>query len=296
MLDLFLGILALLFFVSLIFVCISPILALIYRNRLWIKRGARIGMLLILSSILYVVIYEDSTTLSNETVVEKSPLKQNTHSEDTFLSTNTTSSDKTELSDTELNSSTSVLELEIQEFQEFEKQHFETTQWKQTPYVDKWGTPQLEFYLTNKYNISGFFETPYSNDELCSLTIMIDCQKPKRPKVSFLIYEYDDYLIKDISDYGTSFKVYIKAGPHDYTIRGTHSGDRITFNKANSKTIIKLLSDYPSLRFIIENQSENDRTKYSFNLNDTTGFATDFEYYKEDIADTLDFIKNHVKK
>ncbi len=145
--------------------------------------------------------------------------------------------------------------------------------WGIRHYVDAWGDPTDQKYLTNDYWIRGTFSNSATEDSALNVSLLID-----KDDIAIMLYEYaGKNPIKAHYDTDYTIKIKDKSGK-TYTIfaREYAGGDRLFAKSQQDYDIfIEALKQKGKLKFVIERDGCLD--KYSFVIDDTFGFETAYK-------------------
>jgi ankyrin repeat protein len=138
--------------------------------------------------------------------------------------------------------------------------------WKRKFYVDSFGDPTEEPYITNIGKIEGTFSNTATNNSLLEAYFIIDNSN----KIAFKLFEYGrDNPVKSYGNKG--YKLLVKdASDTVHELYGNNYSDRITLNESSSNTLHNLLIDNDKLKIHIV-ESDNRTTTYDFEL-DARGY------------------------
>ena len=156
-------------------------------------------------------------------------------------------------------------ELEIKRLEEEKK---ESNIWFSSHYVDEFGEPTPEGYISNVDYIKGFMSNTATTNSKLNVKFLITSEKD----FSIQLYEYAGTTpIKIYGRYNESYNVLIKAGDTKIKMDGTNYADRISFDEKNSKKIHNLLLKHEKLSFLITEQ-KNRSSKYTFTIDNTNDY------------------------
>jgi hypothetical protein len=176
----------------------------------------------------------------------------------------------------------STLEHASLRFHWLNNEFYKLTQWKQKYYMNDWGDPSPDFYLSNKNKIKGYFKNFLGEPAACDLVFMIDGQN--HLSISFILYEYSNNKVTSSNSFPTSYIIQIKGVADTIKLSGSNYSDRITFTPKESKSIIKILENNPNVKILVKEKYDGNVTRaYNFNNISTIGFKRSYRYYLEDL-------------
>lgn len=153
--------------------------------------------------------------------------------------------------------------------------------WELTYYVDKFQMPTDNAYIRNTYAITGAFSNTATNNSKLRVRFLID-----KDDVTFMLYEYGDNQVKNgSSSYSEDYDVYVLdrfGTQHSFSGYIPTNGDRIVIDDdtyglyKNPVDFLNILKQGGTVKFYIE-ESDRRTTKYSFTIDDATGFAAAYE-------------------
>ena len=138
------------------------------------------------------------------------------------------------------------------------------SKWEVSYYVDNFNQPTNEWYITNKYQVTGTFSNSATTDSKLEVIAVID-----PAHISFVLYEYGSSQVKNSSSY--SYKLYnitiLDDSNNQHAMTGTIylNGDRLAIDDPYYNEFIQILSNSSKIRVFIENQ-ERTINKYLFDL------------------------------
>lgn len=171
----------------------------------------------------------------------------------------------------------------LMRFYWLDNEFYKITRWSQRNFINEWGDPTPNIYLSNKYEIKGDLTNNWGQNASCELRFMIDYQKS--PIVSFFLYDYFGAKVTGSDSFPQYYAVQIIGDSDASEIRAFNLSDRITFSAEESKNIIKIFENNPIIRILIKNiGNEFDKSKYIFKDISTMGFDRSYKYYLVDVA------------
>jgi len=138
--------------------------------------------------------------------------------------------------------------------------------WKVKFYVDDFGEPTKQKYLTCRVCF-GTFSNSATTDSDLAVQFLIE-----KNAVNIQLYEYlgTNPVKKGIED---QYKVRVKSGDEIQDLTARNYSDRLSFNEINSKKIIDFFKKGQPLKFAIISNSRYSESSYKFTFEDVSGFA-----------------------
>ena len=136
-----------------------------------------------------------------------------------------------------------------------------TGMWSVRHYVDEFGEPTKEGYITNTSTIKGQFSNTATQDSRLNVDFLIT----NSSKISIQLYEYaGNNPVKAYS--ADSYRVLIqdKDGKR-YKLTATNYSDRLTFNKSSSRKVHGILMKGGMIKFKIV-EIDTPTTEYDFTI------------------------------
>ena len=151
-----------------------------------------------------------------------------------------------------------------------------TGMWSVGHYVDEFGEPTKEGYISNTDYIEGTFSNTATQNSNLNVTFLIT----NSSKISFQLFEYAKN--NPVKAYSTdTYKVMIqdKDGKR-YNLIAENYSDRISFNSYSSKQVHSILLKGGSIKFkVIEN--ETPTTQYEFTISNADWYENAYTKLKE---------------
>lgn len=145
--------------------------------------------------------------------------------------------------------------------------------WRVYYYVDDWGDPTDQPYVTNNSYIRGTFSNSATEGSALNVDFLID-----KNNIAIRLYEYAGRNpVKAYADTNYTIQMKDKNGS-TYTIsaREREGGDRLFIKTQKGYDLfIKALKQKGKLKFLIERDGRLD--KYSFAIDDTSGFEAAYK-------------------
>lgn len=160
----------------------------------------------------------------------------------------------------------------IAEIEETEENTGDNSVWQVNYYVDTFGYPTEEPYITTDPLDGKFSNTAVTNAKL-TVRLLID------DTISVKLYEYGSSLVKGYYSKGERYDVYFRKsdGSEDFVVGYLNDGsDRVSFNEKASLRLLRAFRDYDSIVLVMY-PSEHSATEYKFEIPDTSGFASLYE-------------------
>lgn len=151
-----------------------------------------------------------------------------------------------------------------------------TGMWRVEFYVDEFGEPTDQRYITNKNYITGVFSNTATENSDLNVKFLIS----NAYDISIKLYEYAGN--NPVKTYGSeSYRVLVQDNDHKrYDLRATNYSDRLSFDKTASKKVHGALMKGGTLKFrIIE--IETPTTEYKFNIDNADWYANAYRILKE---------------
>lgn len=133
--------------------------------------------------------------------------------------------------------------------------------WSVNRYVDDFGEPTKEKYITNTKYIKGTFSNTATQNSDLNIEFLISSSS----KISFQLYEYGgNNPVKSYSS--TSYNVMIQdRDGKRYKLNAENYSDRLTFDSYSSKKVHSILLKGGTIKFkVIE--TDNPTTQYDFSI------------------------------
>jgi hypothetical protein len=134
-----------------------------------------------------------------------------------------------------------------------------TGMWSVEHYVDEFGEPTKQGYISNTNDIQGTFSNTATQSSDLNVTFLITSSS----KISFQLYEYaKNNPVKAYSSDSYTVMIQDKDGKR-YKLAAENYSDRLTFDSYSSKQVQSILLKGGSIKFkVIENESPT--TQYEF--------------------------------
>ena len=146
-----------------------------------------------------------------------------------------------------------------------------TGMWEVTYYVDDFGEPTKEGYITNKKYIKGTFSNTATQNSDLNATFAIN----KSTDISLFLYEYaKNNPVKAYSPDEYRVLLQDKDG-NRYRLKATNYSDRLVFNAVHSKKIHQALKLGGEVKFKIV-EVETPTTNYSFTIKNADFYGNAF--------------------
>lgn len=166
--------------------------------------------------------------------------------------------------------------------------------WENRAYVDDFGDPTDEYYYTAK--MSGSFSNSATTDSEATATIIID-QSNEDSSVALIIYEYGNQQVKNPYSSAQEYEIKIK---DSYGTVHTYSGymysDRLYIYDSEYcswSPVEDIFARGGRIQFAIH-PVDNKLTKYSFTIEDATGYANLFPITSVgEFSEGLAYYKRH---
>ena len=142
--------------------------------------------------------------------------------------------------------------------------------WMIKYYVDDFGLPTSEGYVTNSKRIIGTFSNWLTTDSKLEVIWLID-----KDDIALKLYEYGNDLVKgSLADHEYSIKI-LDADKKQYEMKGIlyKGSDRIYFYSQYYQTILNVLNKNGSTSFVLKEIDSYSPTSYSFTVTDTSYFS-----------------------
>jgi hypothetical protein len=152
----------------------------------------------------------------------------------------------------------------------------EEKSWAVSYYVDEFGDPTNDGFITNTSYIKGQFSNSATEGAKLNVQFLINDSND----IAFQLYEYAGN--NPVKAYSTEhYKVVLKDKDDNETILlAKNYLDRLTLDKKGSLTIHQLLSNGGPIKFYVRN-NENGTSRYVFKIESASGYI---EAHKELVA------------
>ncbi len=152
-----------------------------------------------------------------------------------------------------------------------------TGMWEIRHYVDRFGEPTKEGYITNKSLIEGKFSNSATSNSDLNVKFLIT----NSSDINIKLYEYaGDNEIKGTYDYPREYFVYVKdQDGKEYSLNAKNSSDRLFFNEADSRVINKILLNSKTAKFYIKEYKSS--SVYNFSISNTEWYENAYRKLTE---------------
>lgn len=147
----------------------------------------------------------------------------------------------------------------------------QNSQWIIKYYVDEFGDPTDEGYITQKSYSSGTFSNSATTNSELKWYFLID-----NDSASISLREYGSYVVKGDYD-GDLYNIRIKTEEKTYDLRGINYSDRIRISNS-PETLLKILNEGKKIKIAISEESRYSHSTYNLGEFDCYGFS---EIFKE---------------
>ena len=143
-------------------------------------------------------------------------------------------------------------------------------------YVDEFGEPTKDGYISNSSYIQGLFSNTATQDSDLNVKFLIS----DKNDISIQLYEYaGNNPVKAYS--ATSYLVLIQdSNGERLKLRATNYGDRLAFNKSESIKVHKALMNGGEIQFRIT-EVETPTTQYGFSIANANYYDNAYRKLKE---------------
>ena len=160
------------------------------------------------------------------------------------------------------------------EYAQAENKTAETSLYKIKYFVDEFGDPTDEGYISQITPAEGTFSNSATRNSDMLWYFIIAPQE-----TAFIIYEYGWSLVSGASAYPTDYEISIKTADGTvYSYRAKNYSDRISINPNEEASFINLLCSNSSVRIVIKEISDYSNASYNLGTVDCTDLA---ELYAE---------------
>ncbi len=151
-----------------------------------------------------------------------------------------------------------------------------TGMWSVEHYVDEFGEPTKQGYISNTNFIQGTFSNTATQNSDLNVTFLIS----NSSKISFQLYEYaKNNPVKAYSSESYTVMIQDKDGKR-YKLEAVNYSDRLTFDSYSSKQVHNILLKGGSIKFkVIEN--ETTTTQYEFSISNADWYENAYKKLKE---------------
>jgi len=160
----------------------------------------------------------------------------------------------------------------------WEKKRLEELQktgiWRVAHYIDDFGAPTNEAYVTNQANFSGTFSNTATQDSALEALLLIDAKK-----MSIQLFEYArDNPVKAYSEERYSVKVR-GASQKTYEMHASNYGDRLVLDKSDEATLHNILAKGGKVSFRID--KIDFPASYNFTIPDADYYSNAYRMMSE---------------
>lgn len=140
--------------------------------------------------------------------------------------------------------------------------------WKVNHYVDDFGAPTKDGYITTETPIAGTFSNSATQDSELLVALLIE----KNLSMAIQLYEYArNNPVKAYGSDSYDIKVRDKDGKN-YSLRGTnYESDRLRLDKADAMKLHNILLKGGKVQFVIR-ESDTPTTVYNFAIDNADGY------------------------
>lgn len=141
--------------------------------------------------------------------------------------------------------------------------------WEVNNYVDEFGEPTKQKYITNSDIILGLFSNSATENSELHVKFLIDGLN----SITIQLFEYGGTNpVKNSLEQG--YKIKVRSGSNDIVVlRANNYSDRLSLNKSDSKILSDLLLKGGKLQFSIIEISEYTSSSYKFEIEDAKGYG-----------------------
>lgn len=152
-----------------------------------------------------------------------------------------------------------------------------TGMWEIRHYVDSFGEPTKEGYITNKSLIKGKFSNSATSNSDLDVKFLIT----NSSDINIKLYEYaGDNEVKGTYDYPGEYFVYVKdQNGKEYSLNAKNSSDRLSFNTADSRIVNKILLNSKTVKFYIKEYKGS--SEYNFTISNTEWYENAYRKLTE---------------
>lgn len=153
--------------------------------------------------------------------------------------------------------------------------------WLGNYFVDKFNEPTKQKYITYTNKINGTFSNSVVNSKELSVKIIIsidDLLVYKDTNISFELMEYGEYKINE-----GQYRCEVRSGNDYVSMLSRMSGRlKLTGSDKEIEELVDIFKNNNPVKFYIYGlRSEYNSSKYSFTVEDTTGFEDAFAWLNE---------------
>lgn len=151
-----------------------------------------------------------------------------------------------------------------------------TGMWSVRYYVDKFGEPTKQAYITNINKISGVFSNTATQDSRLNVDFLITNSN----NISIKLFEYaGNNPVKAYSSENYNVLIQDNDGKR-FEMPAINYSDRLTFNETNSRKIHNILIKGGLIKFRIY-EIDTPTTHYEFNINNADWYENAYQKLKE---------------
>ena len=155
------------------------------------------------------------------------------------------------------------------EYVQTENKAKETSLYKIKYFVDEFGDPTNEGYISQITPAEGTFSNSATRNSDMLWYFIIAPQE-----TAFIIYEYGWSLVSGASSYPTRYEISAKVADGTvYTYKANNYSDRISISPNEEAAFIDLLCANSSVKIVIKEISDYSNTSYNLGTVDCTGLA-----------------------
>ncbi|MBU2884175.1 hypothetical protein KO507_00195 [Gilvimarinus agarilyticus] len=148
--------------------------------------------------------------------------------------------------------------------------------WRTTYYVDDFGEPTKEGYITNKSTLKGTFSNTATQNSDLNIRFLIS----NSTDISFKLFEYaGNNPVKAYSSDSYRVLVQDKDGKR-YKLTATNYSDRLSFNKTMSRTVHNILLKGGTVKFKIV-EIDTPTTEYEFTIQKADYYDNTYRIFRE---------------